>query len=187
MRIELLGHPVGNRWEELADKAENRIDDRSLLFADLHYILALMGAGRLTKAQKLAKSMQILAPRSFAQEPAWRQAGMAIGAGLSAFMEGDMSKAYSCLADLKSPAQLIGGSHAQRDILEQITIEAGLRAGADGELSARLSRRMAMRGGANRFAETRLAMLATKARPRRGLAQILAALAGGRDPIGHHA
>jgi tetratricopeptide (TPR) repeat protein len=187
MRIELLGHPVGDRWEELADKAEMRIDDRSLLFADLHYILALMGSGRLSKAQKLAKSLQILAPRSFAQEPAWRQAGMVIGAGLAAFMDGDMGKAYSHLVDLKLPAQAIGGSHAQRDILEQITIEAGLRAGADSEISARLSRRMVMRGGANRFAETRLAKLATRAQPRRGLAQILAALAGGRDPVGHHA
>lgn len=187
MRIELLGHPVGNRWDELADKSEERIDDRSLLFADLHYILALMGSGRQSKAQKLAKSMQILAPRSFAQEPAWHQAGMTIGAGLSAFIDGDMSKAYSYLVDLKLPAQVIGGSHAQRDILEQITIEAGLHAGAESEISARLSRRLAMRGGVNRFAETRLAKLATKARPRRGLAQILAALSGGHDPVGHHA
>jgi tetratricopeptide (TPR) repeat protein len=187
MRIELLGHSVGDRWEELADKAEKRIDDRSLLFADLHYILALMGAGRLTWAQKLAKSMQIFAPRSFAQEPAWQEAGVAIGAGLSAFMDGDMCKAYACLVDLNQPAQVIGGSHAQRDILEQITIEAGLRAGADSEISTRLFRRLAVRGGANRFAETRLAKLATKAHPRRGLAQILAALSSGHDPIGHHA
>jgi tetratricopeptide (TPR) repeat protein len=187
MRIELMGHPTGDRWEELADKAEARIDDRSLLFADLHYALALMGAGRIAKARRLAQSMSIIAPRPLAQETAWHAAGSAIGRGLDAFIAGDMGKAFSALASLKRPAQTIGGSHAQRDILEQITIEAGLRAGADGAVRQRLADRLAARGGHNLFAETKLARLALKARPGRGVMSLVAALAHGRDPAGHHA
>ncbi|MGL5446245.1 MAG: tetratricopeptide repeat protein [Rhabdaerophilum sp.] len=187
MRIELLGHGVGNRWEELADKAEARIEDRTLLFADLHYTLALMGAGRMGKAHRLAQSMQSLAPRPLAQETAWHESGSAIGAGLSAFMAGDMAKAYSTLAMLKRPTQSLGGSHAQRDILEQITIEAGLRAGADGAIQARLLDRIVARGGRNVFAETKLARLAQRAQPNRGVMGLVAALAHGRDPAGHHA
>jgi tetratricopeptide (TPR) repeat protein len=187
MRIELMGHAVGDRWEELADKAEARIDDRSLLFADMHYALALMGAGRIGKARRLAHSMSTLAPRPLAQEPAWQAAGSAIGRGLEAFIVGDMSNAFSALSSLKRPAQSIGGSHAQRDILEQITIEAGLRAGADGAVRQRLGDRLAARGGHNFFAETKLARLTQKAKPGRGVMSLVAAIAHGRDPAGHHA
>ncbi len=47
-RLELAGIPVGSRWEELAAKAEARIEDRRLVFADLHYLLALIGAAART-------------------------------------------------------------------------------------------------------------------------------------------
>lgn len=187
MRIEFMGFATGDRWEELADKAEARIDDRSLLFADLHYALALMGAGRIGKARRLAQSMSTLAPRPLAQEPAWHVAGSAMGRGLDAFIAGDMAKAFSTLASLKRPAQSIGGSHAQRDILEQITIEAGLRSGADGAVRQRLLDRLAARGGHNLFAQTKLARLAQKTRPGLGVMSLVAALAHGRDPAGHHA
>jgi tetratricopeptide (TPR) repeat protein len=187
MRIELMGHGVGLRWEELADKAEARIEDRSLIFADLHYALALMGAGRIGKAMKLAQSMQVIAPRPLAQEKAWHDAGGRVGAGLAAFMGGDMAKAYTLLNSLRRPSQTMGGSHAQRDILEQITVEAGLRAGADAAIRTRLLERLAARGGHNQFAETKLARLAQQTRPGRGVMGLVAALAQGRDPAGHHA
>jgi tetratricopeptide (TPR) repeat protein len=187
MRIEFMGFATGDRWEELADKAEARIHDRSLLFADLHYALALMGAGRIGKARRLAQSMSTLAPRPMAQETAWHAAGSAMGRGLDAFLAGDMGTAFATLAALKRPAQMIGGSHAQRDILEQITIEAGLRAGADGLVRRRLVERLNARGGHNLFAETKLARLAQKTRPGLGVMSLVAALAHGRDPAGHHA
>ena len=44
MRLELEGVDVGPRWHELADLAEARTDDGCLVFADLHYMLALTGA-----------------------------------------------------------------------------------------------------------------------------------------------
>ena len=45
-RLELDGVDVGNRWEELAALAQNRTEDGSLIFADLHYLLALIGGDR---------------------------------------------------------------------------------------------------------------------------------------------
>jgi hypothetical protein len=146
-----------------------------------------MGAGRIGKARRLAQSMSTLAPRPMAQETAWHAAGSAMGRGLDAFLAGDMGTAFATLAALKRPAQMIGGSHAQRDILEQITIEAGLRAGADGLVRRRLVERLNARGGHNLFAETKLARLAQKTRPGLGVMSLVAALAHGRDPAGHHA
>lgn len=187
MRLELEGHAVGNRWEELADKAEARMGDRTLLFADLHYALALMGAGRRGKAIRFARAIRDHRPGPFAQEAAWDLAGQRLGAGLAAFLEGDAGRAFEHLAPLARPAQSIGGSHAQRDILEQITVEAGLRAGADHAVRQRLLARLAGRGGHNRFAETRLARLAQRRKPDRGVLGLISALTLARDPAAHHA
>ena len=46
VRLELEGIDVGPRWNELADLAERRLDDGCVVFADLHYMLALTGADR---------------------------------------------------------------------------------------------------------------------------------------------
>ena len=46
MRLELEGMDVANRLDELADFSENRTKDSCLVFADLHYMLALAGANR---------------------------------------------------------------------------------------------------------------------------------------------
>jgi hypothetical protein len=183
----LAGQDVGRRWDEIADKAEARLEDRTLIFADLHYLLALMGAGRDGKALRFAHSLEALPPRTFAEEQAWHLAGKDIGAGLSALLTGDAARAYDVLSRLRRPAQEIGGSHAQRDILEQLTIEAGIRAGAHSSVRKDLRARLAQRGGSNLFAESRLARLSGSTAPSRGVMSLVATLSHGRDPASHHA
>lgn len=46
MRLEIEDVDVGNRWVELADLAETRTNDGCLTFADMHYMLALIGETR---------------------------------------------------------------------------------------------------------------------------------------------
>ncbi|PCH65669.1 MAG: tetratricopeptide repeat protein 38 family protein, partial [Rhodobacteraceae bacterium] len=53
MRLELNGVNVGPRWQELADLSAARTEDGCLIFADLHYMLALTGDGRTTDAARL--------------------------------------------------------------------------------------------------------------------------------------
>ena len=53
VRLELEGISTGNRWAELADLAETRTDDGCLTFADLHYMMALVGDNRADAATRL--------------------------------------------------------------------------------------------------------------------------------------
>jgi hypothetical protein len=53
VRLELEGIDIGHRWGELADLAEARADDGCLVFADLHYMLALTGDTRPAAARRL--------------------------------------------------------------------------------------------------------------------------------------
>jgi tetratricopeptide (TPR) repeat protein len=50
-RLELAGVDVGERWEALAELAESRIGDHVIPFTDAHFMLALVGGGRLEAAQ----------------------------------------------------------------------------------------------------------------------------------------
>lgn len=176
MRLELDGRAVGTRWEELADKAEGRLDDRSLVFADLHYMLALLGAGRMKAATSLARSITFEPAGLSVQTPVAMQAGRGIADGLMHFSSGDMERATECLLASRRGRVSIGGSDAQRDVFEQVLIEAALRSGEDGVVRSILTERLAERG-TNRFAEERLARLMRPGGQRKGALGLAAALA----------
>ncbi len=169
-RLEYAGVDVGSRWEELAAKAEARIDDRRLVFADLHYALALLGSGRDraagTIAQSLAADAQVHA--SGERREASRSGALAAH-GLIAFHEGDYDEAARLLGAARGGLGAIGGSHAQRDLFEQAYIESLIRSGAHDRASSVLRERLARRGGHNLFASRRLARLG---KARTGLAAL---------------
>jgi hypothetical protein len=177
MRLELDGHDVGIRWEELADKAEARLKDRSLVFADLHYMLALLGAGREASAARLAISIAHEPAGYAAQNRIADQAGRALAGGMARFGIGDMQGALGPLLAARRHRAVIGGSDAQRDLFEQITIEAALRAGEDSLARSLLAERLRARSGTNRFAEFRLAQLMRPGGGRRGSLGLVAAMA----------
>lgn len=169
-RLDYAGVDVGARWEELAAKAEARIQDRRLVFADLHYALALLGAGRDEAAGAIARS---LAADGHAHASGERREAARSGAlaayGLIAFHEGDHDEAARLLGAARVGLVAIGGSHAQRDLFEQAYVESLIRSGARERAAHVLRERLARRGGHNHFASRRLARLDTT---RTGLAAL---------------
>jgi tetratricopeptide (TPR) repeat protein len=160
MRLELEGIDVGNRWEELADFCENRTQDGCLVFADLHYMLALGSAGRFDAAGDLALRFTTDARKPGEMARRVEDPGLAALAGLHSFAEGRYDTAFFNLANARPAMQTIGGSHAQRDVFERMTIDAGLRAGFVDPVEQILSERRARRNGAeDRFTATRFAAL----------------------------
>ena len=171
MRLELEGHDVGPRWEELAELSEARAGDGCLVFADLHYMLALIGGDRAAATAKLIGRLQGEADRrasdhdSVAAHP-----GVAAAEGLAAFGEGRYDAAFGYLSGARAAMPRMGGSHAQRDVFERITIDAGLRAGRLDAAQAILADRTARRNGAeDQFAATRFDLIS---RTRRALSDI---------------
>jgi hypothetical protein len=163
-RLELAGVDVGDRWEELADIAERRVADRRLVFADLHYLIGLLFAGRERSADALVAHLLDDARRggSYDAQVA-ASAGAATALGLVAWRAGEFDEAARLLGATRAARRGIGGSHAQRDVFEQVLIESLLRAGRVAELEPVLRERIARRGGVNAFAAARLARL-TKSR-----------------------
>jgi len=160
MRLELEGTDVGHRWEELADYSENRTQDGCLVFADLHYMLALGSAGRFDAASDLASRFTIDASRKGEMNERVEKPGICALMGLHSFAEARWDTAFMNLARARPMMQNIGGSHAQRDVFERMTIDAGIRGGFVEQTEAILAERMAQRAGTeDRFTATRFAML----------------------------
>ncbi len=169
MRLELEGIDVGQRWDELAETSAARTDDGSLIFADLHYLLALIGGRREDATAKLVSRIAEDGARG-QDEAAMRMAtpGTAAALGLEAFGEGDYTTAFRGLSKARKHMQLAGGSHAQRDVFERLTIDAGLRAGRMEDAQAILDERSAKRAGRDdTFARTRREMIGNSTAPLR--------------------
>jgi hypothetical protein len=80
--------------------------------------------------------------------------------------------------DVRTTLVQIGGSHAQRDIFEQILKESVIRAGDMALAERLLAQRLASRDGHNQFVAKRLAAMARSARrPSGRVAAALVALA----------
>jgi tetratricopeptide (TPR) repeat protein len=160
VRLELEGVSVGDRWAELADLSENRVTDGCLVFADLHYMLALTGDNRQISAQSLLTRFNSNAEEPGEMNRVFADPGVAAVNGLNAFAEGRYGDAFQQLVAARPAIQDIGGSHAQRDVFERITIDAGIRAGQFDQTEAILSHRVVRRGGfEDSYAASRFAAL----------------------------
>lgn len=162
VRLELDGVDVGERWEELAVLCAARTGDGSLIFADLHYLLALTATGRDDAvSEMLGRIARDGAATASDSDARMADPGIAASRGLAAFGAGQYGRAFDDLAAARRSMQLAGGSHAQRDVFERLTIDAGIRAGRIDGAERVLDERRALRAGRDdSFATARRALLA---------------------------
>ena len=161
-RLELEGVDVGDRWNEMALICAERTDDGCVVFADLHYMLALSNGDAHGKACRLLQSMKRNAERgktTMAEVSA--DAGVSAAEGLIRFSHGDYSSAYHALSAARPNMRRVGGSHAQRDVFERLTIDAALRAGMLVEAQVLLNDRIRARGAIDGYADRRLSSIGT--------------------------
>jgi hypothetical protein len=115
-RLEQEGVDVGDRWQRLHAIAYRRRTDTTYVFASLHYLLALLGAGDRTSAIELIENLRQRATSGDEadQSRVAAHVGIAVAeAILSLHTKQASSKNLSELA-IRLPA--IGGSRAQRDV-----------------------------------------------------------------------
>lgn len=126
-RLELAGVDVGQRWQGLADHLAKRGVDLVLPFLDLQYLYGLARAGRPQADSHLA------AIDTHAQRPetaaVWREVALPAAHGLMAHARGDHANAVRHLGSALPRMLEVGGSHAQRDLFEQIHLDALVRSG----------------------------------------------------------
>jgi hypothetical protein len=132
-RAQLAGTDPGARWQTLADAWEPRATDANCAFNDLHAMMAFAGAGRGDLAARLLAAQVRFAALPGMLGSMSRLVGVPASRALYAFGSGDYATAERMLRALPPVAHRIGGSQAQRDVLELTRHHAGAvrrRAGA---------------------------------------------------------
>jgi tetratricopeptide (TPR) repeat protein len=145
-RLEQNGVAVGARWAELAERSLARIDDHVLVFADLHYAVALAAHGGGTGVEAwLASSRRYAESGGETQSAVMADPGLGLAAASIAHRGGDWGRAADLLLELRPALRAIGGSRAQRDLWEQMLIDAALKDGRFPLARALLSERTELR------------------------------------------
>ncbi|MGE0153437.1 MAG: tetratricopeptide repeat protein [Reyranellaceae bacterium] len=141
-RLELRGVDVGERWRDVAPYLLPRLHEHVSPFLDLHYVLGLARAGERAAVTEMLASLEAQAQSApdFVRR-AWRDAAVPAAHGIAAHAAGDWAEAVNGLAAALPHLQAIGGSHAQRDLFEQLHLDALIRAGWNDKALARLRQR----------------------------------------------
>jgi hypothetical protein len=126
-RLELADVDVGPRWQDVADHLAKRGADLVLPFLDLQYLYGLARAGRPQADTLLAHiEAHAVQPQTAA---VWRDVALPAARGLLAHARGDHAQAVRQLGSALPRMLEVGGSHAQRDLFEQIHLDALVRSG----------------------------------------------------------
>lgn len=126
-RLELGGVPVGARWPVMARAWAPRIDDAYCSFADVHAMLAFVGARDGERAGALEQALLAARTRATRHGATTRTLGLPAARALVAYGRGQDALAVALLSGLRSEMHRLGGSHAQRDVLHLTLVHAAER------------------------------------------------------------
>jgi tetratricopeptide (TPR) repeat protein len=129
-RLHMLGCDVSDRWRDLLPRWEGHADGKTMLFNDLHATMAELGAGEENLAGRRLQWMRETAAGHVEAAGCYRDVGIPLVEGFIAFHRGAYAQAMDRLLPLRFDLWRIGGSKAQRDVVDWTLAEAAVRAGA---------------------------------------------------------
>jgi tetratricopeptide (TPR) repeat protein len=154
-RLSLVGVDVTQRAQQLASDIDGLVDEPVYIFNDWHAVMAFSLAGEHRRTGRLIAGNRKLAPGT--NRDSAERAGLALLEGFSAFAAGDPGRAIDLLVDIRPRANAVGGSHAQRDIIDLTLIAAAARAGQQSLARALVAERVARKPTAETAARRLLA------------------------------
>jgi tetratricopeptide (TPR) repeat protein len=139
-RLQRQGVPVGERWTELADKAEARIGDTLSAFTQPHWMMALAATGRDDAAQRLLHTVEEAGRANTGHAAILRNAALPACRGALLHARGRHAEAVAAMRPALGELHRLGGSHAQQDVLEQLFLDAAMKAGLHADARLLLER-----------------------------------------------
>ena len=127
-RMEFAGVDVGNRWQDVADHIAARGPDTVQPFLTLQYLYALARTGRPESAV-LLRAIEARAAMAGHDRATWAEVALPAARAIAAHAAGDPDTCIRLMGQALPRMAETGGSHAQRDLFEQIHLDALLRAG----------------------------------------------------------
>ena len=129
-RLTLIGVDVGERWNTVADAWPVHAPEAGhSAFNDCHALLALIGAGRIDAAARVVEAVQARSRDATTLGAMAREVGLPLMRGLLSRGRGHHADAVEALWMARDGSHRFGGSHAQRDLIDQTLLDSAIRAG----------------------------------------------------------
>jgi hypothetical protein len=145
-RLEQMGVAVGERWQELADKAEQRIGESGHFLLLPHLTMALAATGRAEAANRFLATLGALASDTASwTAPALADVVIPVCEAALAHRQGDYARVVDLLDPRQERIRLLGGSNAQRDLVFQMLIDAAMKSGRRDVVGAMIAHETATR------------------------------------------
>ena len=129
-RLELAGADVGNRWGPVSEAWMAHVDDHVLAFNDLHCAIAAARSPNREDLGQFRRSLDAYERHGSGHNRlVTAEVGRRFIDGALAYAAGDWRGAIDAILPVRFETFRIGGSHAQRDIINQTLIAAAERAG----------------------------------------------------------
>jgi tetratricopeptide (TPR) repeat protein len=145
-RLELEGVEVGGRWAPVSRQWAAHVHEHVLAFNDLHLALAAVRAPDSGLRELLRDSLDGYAKEGQGDNAAVMAAvGRPLIEAMFDFAEGRYAEAAERILPLRYDVWRIGGSHAQRDVVDLTAVVAAERAGENSLARALLAERAALR------------------------------------------
>ena len=135
----------GRRSAALAADMAEVIDAPTYIFNDWHAVMAFGLAGHADLDEQLLSENRRHALGTNRAVAA--RAGLALLEGFSSFAAGRFNRAIDLLSDVRSCAHVVGGSNAERDVVDLTLIAAAARAGEHGLARQLVAERITRRPG----------------------------------------
>ena len=145
-RLEFEDVDVGDRWRELADIAEKRMDDHILAYADSCAMLELVADGRSAAAERMLKALRRIKVNAGALESEIIvNVGLPICEAMIAYKQGDYGRVVELMMPIRYDIRKLGGSHVQRDVFVQTLLQSAVKSGQHNLARALMSERVALK------------------------------------------
>ena len=130
-RLDMAGIDTGDRWQQLGEVLSKHTQVNIFNFIDAHYALGLAAAGHQSAAAKMINDLADQLSDDWDPNDSHLEVAAKVGFTLSRAMVAYAHDEHAHVVELMLPIrydiQLIGGSHAQRDLFGQLLIDAAIK------------------------------------------------------------
>ncbi|MGJ8586097.1 MAG: tetratricopeptide repeat protein [Marinosulfonomonas sp.] len=127
-RLEAAGIHCGDRWTRLAKRTVPLNGSRNLVFKDIHALLVFAFANDGAQFSQLSGLIEGHAGGDTLEADAMREIGVPVARALAARSNGNAKTAFDVLNAARPAFARMGGSNAQRDLLDILLVDLAVEA-----------------------------------------------------------
>lgn len=144
-RLETMGCEAGDRWQHQLALWQQQLTGMSSPFNEIHAAMAALRAGDRAAYQTVLDGMKRSAAAGGELVPAYRDIAIPVSEAMADFVDRDYIAATDGLLNVRAELWRMGGSIAQRDLVEWTLTESAIRANQRNIALSLVNERLALR------------------------------------------